>query len=242
MERSVYDRMNEIEARHWWFAARRAIIAALIDRHLVMGPATRVLEAGCGSGGNLAMLGRFGHVDAFEYDEGARLHAQAKSNLDIRFGALPDQLPFEDQRYDLIGLFDVLEHVEADSASLGALAARLGDGGKILVTVPAFPFLWSKHDERHHHFRRYTRGSLAAAAQKAGLKVSYSSYFNTVLFPVALAVRALKRLTGSEVADDRLPPAWLNAVLTRLFASERRVVSRLPLPVGLSLAAVLEKA
>lgn len=242
MERSVYDRMNELEATHWWFVARRSIIASLVERHLPTGPGSRILEAGCGSGGNLQMLGQFGQVDAFEYDGGAREHAKDKSGLDIRFGALPDQLPFDDRRYDLIGLFDVLEHVEADTASLSALASRLDTSGKILVTVPALPFLWSKHDVRHHHFRRYTRASLTEAARQAGLKVSYCSYFNAFLFPLAVTARAIKRLTGSETPDDRLPPAWLNATLTRILGAERRLLRGIRFPIGLSLAAVLEKA
>jgi len=242
MERTVYDRMNELEAQHWWFVARRKVIAALIRQQMQGRPDAQILEAGCGSGGNLQMLGQFGSVDAFEYDDTARRKAVEKSGLDIQFGALPDAVPFDGTRYDLIGLFDVLEHVEADTASLAALATRLTDRGRILVTVPAFPFLWSRHDERHHHFRRYTRASLTAAAQAAGLKVSYSSYFNFFLFPVAVAARAAKRLTGSDTPDDTLPRGWVNAVLTRIFGVERHLVGRMRLPVGLSLAAVLEKA
>lgn len=242
MDRTVYDRMNELETTHWWFVARRGIIAALIGRFLPRKDEAQILEAGCGSGGNLVMLGRFGRVDAFEYDATARQHAAEKSRLDVRFGALPDDLPFEDRRYDLIGLFDVLEHVEPDSASLAALAGRLTERGVILVTVPAFPFLWSRHDERHHHFRRYTRASLAQVAAKAGLKVRYSSYFNFFLFPAAVVARWLKRMTGSDKPDDRLPPATVNAVLMRIFGIERHLIGRLRLPVGLSLAAVLEKA
>jgi SAM-dependent methyltransferase len=242
MERKVYDRMNELETNHWWFVARRRIIAALIDRHLPRRPDAAILEAGCGSGGNLPMLGQFGRVDAFEYDADARQHATQKSQLDVRFGALPDDLPFEDRRYDLIGLFDVLEHVEADTASLRALAGKLSEKGVILVTVPAFPFLWSRHDERHHHFRRYTRASLAEAAGQAGLKVRYASYFNFFLFPAAVLARSLKRLTGSDTPDDTMPSSTVNAALTRVFGLERHLVPRLRLPVGLSLAAVLEKA
>jgi len=242
MERCVYERMNELEARHWWFSARREIIASLIQPLLKENPDAAILEAGCGSGGNLSMLRHFGKVDAFEFDSVALQAAEEKSGLDIRFGALPDDVPFEDNRYDLIGLFDVLEHIEADESSLAILAERLSERGKILVTVPAFPFLWSKHDETHHHFRRYTRASLAEVAEKAGLKVSHSSYFNTFLFPFAVASRALKKLMGSETPDDQLPPAWINGVLTRVFGVERHLLGRMHLPFGLSLAAVLEKA
>jgi SAM-dependent methyltransferase len=242
MDRAVFDRMNELESQHWWFVARRQVIAALVDRHLGRRNQAAILEAGCGSGGNLKMLGQFGQVDAFEYDGPAREAAKVKSGLDIRFGALPQEVPFGDRRYDLIGLFDVLEHVEADTASLAALAARLETGGKILVTVPAFPALWSMHDERHHHFRRYTKASLAKVAAEAGLRVSYSSYFNFFLFPLAVVARGIKRLTGSDVPDDTLPKGWVNRSLTKIFAAERHLVGRVRLPIGLSLAAVLEKA
>jgi SAM-dependent methyltransferase len=242
MDRKVYDRMNELETNHWWFVARRMIIAKLMQRQLRGRRDAQILEAGCGSGGNLAMLAQFGQVDAFEYDGQARDAAKAKSGLDIRFGALPAELPFDDRCYDVIGLFDVLEHVEADTASLAALGARLTKGGKILVTVPAFPTLWSRHDERHHHFRRYTRASLAEVAREAGLRVSYSSYFNFFLFPAAVTTRAIKRLSGSDVPDDTMPQGWVNRTLTRIFGMERHLVGRVRLPVGLSLAAVLEKA
>jgi hypothetical protein len=108
--------------------------------------------------------------------------------------------------------------------------------------VPAFPFLWSRHDTRHHHFRRYTRKGLADIAQKAGLRVVYSSYFNFFLFPAAMVTRVLKRLTGSEVPDDRMPPVWTNTVLTGVFGAEKHLVGRVRLPFGLSLAAILERS
>lgn len=241
MERGVYDRMNRLEAQHWWYCARRSIIAALIRRELGSGTRHTILEAGCGSGGNLAMLQQFGHVDAFECDDLARQHATEKSGLDIRSGALPHELPFDGRTYDLIGLFDVLEHVEADSASLNALAKRLNANGKIIVTVPAYPFLWSMHDEQHHHLRRYTLGLLAKTARDAGLGISYSSYFNTFLFPFALVVRTAKRLTGSQVPDDKLPPAFINNLLAAVFGMERFLLGRFRLPAGLSLVAVMKR-
>ena len=241
MDSIVYDRMNELEARHWWFVARRRIIASLIRR--AMGKRSgRILEAGCGSGGNLQMLRNFGEVDAFEFYGPAREEAMRKSGLTIPFGALPDALPFAGSQYDLIGLFDVLEHIRDDVGSLAALGERLGEGGKILVTVPALPLLWSGHDVRHHHFRRYTRSTLAEAAAKAGLKVSYSSYFNFFLFPLAVTSRGMKRLAGSDAPDDRMPADWVNRLFTRIFGTERHLLGRVRLPIGLSLAAVLEKA
>lgn len=125
MEDAVYDRMNDLELRHWWFVTRRRIIAALIGRVLGQRPA-RILEAGCGSGGNLQMLLGFGEVDAFEFYGPARESAERKTRMVIPFGALPDALPFAGSTYDLIGLFDVLEHIQDDVGSLAALRERLG--------------------------------------------------------------------------------------------------------------------
>lgn len=242
MDREVYARMNELEEHHWWFVARRDMIKTLIRNRTNLPEDARILEAGCGSGGNLELLQLFGQVDGFEFDDTARADAIKKSGLDIVYGALPDDVPFEGRDYDLIGLFDVLEHVEFDAASLRALSTRLRPGGKLLVTVPAFPFLWSNHDEAHHHYRRYTRSSLAEVAAQAGLKATYGTYFNTLLFPLAITARAVKKLTGSKAPDDAMPPRWLNGVMRHIFGAERFVLGRIPLPFGLSLGVLLEKA
>lgn len=242
MDRAVFDRMAAQEELHWWFAARREIIRSVIERLLHLPDRPRILEAGCGTGGNLGMLAGFGQVRAFELDAEARRVAAAKSGLAVAEGALPNAVPFETERFDLIGLFDVLEHVEDDEAALRALRGRLAPNGRIVLTVPAFPWLWSRHDERHHHFRRYTRQHLAKVGQRAGLHVEHGFYFNTLLFPVAVAQRALKAACGLDRADDTLPPLALNAAMRSVFAAERHLVGRLSLPVGLSLCAVLADA
>ena len=143
----------------------------MIERRIALPPAPRILEAGCGTGGNLAMLARFGRVSAFEPDGDARHAARAKSTADIRDGRLPDQVPFQPETFDLVAMLDVLEHIDDDVAGLRALCATLQRGGQVLVTVPAFPFLWSRHDELHHHKRRYRKRGLVAAAEAAGLEV-----------------------------------------------------------------------
>lgn len=242
MDRDVYARMDQLEANHWWFVGRREIIRAAITKLIPLPQKPSILEAGCGTGGNLAMLSSLGDLDAFEFDDIARKRAEEKSNRSLPFGALPDRIPGDDSAYDLIGLFDVLEHVEADEASLAALGARLTPEGRLILTVPAYGWLWSKHDERHHHFRRYTKASLTEAAQAAGLKVERSFYFNSFLFPVVVAIRALKALFRRDTPDDDLPGPIINRLLSRVFRTERHLVGTIPMPFGLSLCAVLRRA
>lgn len=239
MDRAVYSRMAEQEQTHWWFAGRREIISALIAREAGLPSSPRILEAGCGTGGNLAMLGRLGRLEAFEFDPEARRLAELHG-FPVTFGALPDQIEEPDGAYDLVGLFDVLEHIEDDVGSLKALGAKLNGTGTLLVTVPAMPWLWSSHDETHHHYRRYTRTSLTQAIRAAGLEPAKVGYFNTLLFPLAVAQRGLDKLTGAHSPTDLMPSPALNAVLGAIFRTERHWAGRVPMPFGLSLFAIVK--
>lgn len=237
MDPSAYQGMNAVENRHWWFTARRMIIDRLIaDMRLPRD--ARILEAGCGTGGNLALLARHGALEAFEYDAEARQLAAAKGVCPIDAGMLPDGVAAPDATYDLVAMLDVLEHVDADTASLATLRNKLAHGGRLLVTVPAMPFLWSRHDELHHHKRRYTKASLSAALAAADLSVDRIGYFNSLLFPLAVAQRLAAKTMGREGPLDAIPAAPLNRALEAIFASERHLLGRLAFPVGLSLFAV----
>ena len=241
MERRVYARMGEVEDRHWWFVARRRILAAVLERSALLPRPARVLEAGCGTGGNLGMLSRFGAVRAFEPDTEARGKAARRNHCEISDGALPGRVPFAGERFDLVAVLDVLEHLDDDEAALRALAERLQPGGLILVSVPAYAFLWSRHDVAHHHKRRYTRASLLAVARAAGFEPVSVSYFNTLLFPLIVVRRMLGRLFALKGDDDAMPPLWLNRLLGAVFAFERRLVGRWRLPFGVSLLMLARK-
>lgn len=234
MDPSAYREMAETEGRHWWFTGRRCILERLISGLDLPKPA-RIAEIGCGTGGNLEMLSRFGEVRAMEADDDARAIALDKTarRFDIRPGRCPDRIPFDSTSFELVCLLDVLEHIEDDVATLQAVRGLLAPGGQAVITVPAYRWLWSAHDEFLHHKRRYTAGELRAKATQAGLQVARLSYFNTLLFPLAAAARLLG-LEGTAV-----PPAPVNALLHAVFSAERFAVGRLPLPFGVSLLAVL---
>jgi SAM-dependent methyltransferase len=243
MERIVYQRLDQLEGQHWWFCARRKIISAVIGRFAPNKKNLRLLEAGCGTGGNLQMLSKFGTLEAFELDDEARKIASAKMPINIRSGILPNGIPYKPGEFDVVTAFDVIEHVDQDVESLKRLGQQLAPDGRLFMTVPALPWLWSKHDETHHHFRRYTKASLDAALRKAGLEPVRVSYFNTLLFPLIAGLRLVRKKFGiSETADDAMPSAGVNAVLKSIFGFESNFIGRISMPIGVSLLAVAKRA
>ena len=170
MNPAAYIEMAETESRHWWFLGRRAILSRVIA-NLALPQNSKILEVGCGTGGNLKMLAKFGEVSALEMDATAREIAAKKTNnlYDIRAGFCPDDIPFNDQQFDLICMFDVLEHIEKDDETLTSLKKLLNKNGRILITVPAYQWLYGPHDEFLHHKRRYSAGELREKFSIAGL-------------------------------------------------------------------------
>jgi len=238
MERVVYQQMAELDDRHWWYRARRRIIADLIRRAARPPADAQVLEIGCGTGHNLAMLAGFGHVEGLELDAEARAISEKRLGRKVMSSPLPELSEVPDRHYDLIGAFDVIEHIEDDRAALASIAAKLKPGGRFVMTVPAHQWMWSAHDAVNHHKRRYSKAGLKALISGSPMKLDKVGYFNSLLFPLAVAQRAASKLRGREDADVKLPPAPLNVALEKIFEAERYLVGRLPLPPGLSLFAV----
>jgi len=234
MDRLAYERAAATLHAHWWFTGRAVILERLLAS-LALPQAARILEIGCGAGANFPVLRAFGSVAAVEQDAFSRDQARARHGADVLPGSLPDDLPYADRRFDLVCLFDVLEHVERDEDALRAARKRLAPDGVMIVTVPAYQWLYSAHDRSSHHLRRYTARQLEKIAEAASLRAVRLGYYNTLLFPLAAIGRLASRGAGGEGEDPLvLPPAPLNRFLHHAFAAESLLIGRTFFPYGLS--------
>lgn len=246
MEAHLFEEMARTEDHHWWFRGRRNIIEAVLREHLPEVSERRMLDVGCGTGGNLPLLQRFGQVVGLEGSADALALCRRRLGPDfpLHLGHIPEDIP--PGRFDVVTAFDVLEHIPDAVGALRGIRAVLAPQGLLVLTVPAFGFLWSVHDAVHHHQRRYTVDMLTGQLSAAGLRLRWSSYFNSLLFPPIAAVRLLRRAlpkslknelrSDVEMGSSGLP----NQVLKAVFSAERHVVPRVSLPFGMSLIAVAE--
>lgn len=230
---------HQVEDDHWWYRGRRRVIAAALEA-LELPPGIEILDAGCGSGRNMLLLEEFGEVTGLELSEPSVEAARDRDVGDVLQGSVED-MPFDDDSFDLAVSLDVIEHLADEHQSLVELRRVVKPGGTLLVTVPAYRWLWSDHDVVNHHFRRYTRPMLAEAAESAGWETVSISYFNGLLLPAAVAGRIALRLRHSRhpVSDLERTPGALNPVLEWPLRLEARMIGAgRRIPAGLSLLAV----
>lgn len=229
---------RDMDETHWWFRGRRRVIEAMLERYVpaVEGP---VLDVGCGAGGLLDVVGKYGPVAGIEGDPVlAAAAAERHPAADVRVGQLPEAVESA-SGCKIVSAFDVIEHVDDDVALLRAMVGALGPEGIVCVTVPALQLLWSSHDDANGHKRRYRARTLSASLDAAGLDVVHLSYFNTLLLPLVAAVRLSERLGRTSPGTDFDQPAGgLDSVLAMVLGSERYLVPRARVPIGVSLIAV----
>ncbi len=240
MDRDYELQTHRAEDRHWWYRGRRTLLARVIA-DLPLPARARILDAGCGSGRNMVDLARLGPVTGVELSGTSVCLARARDTGEVIEGSVLE-MPFDENSFDLAVSLDVIEHLEDDLGALRELRRVVAPGGLLLVTVPAYQWLWSGHDEINHHHRRYTRSTLQRVAEQAGWEQTRTSYFNSLLLPVAIVLRALERLntkTTESSLDLGVPPTALNWLLERPLVLEAAVVGRGGrIPAGLSLLAV----
>lgn len=242
MEQETYFQIYRLERDHWWFAARRKIIFSLI-KSVLDKKVARALDVGCGTGFNAKILSSFSeNVIGLEPSKTAiALAKEVNPNLQI---IEKDFLKLDNQKsFGLITLFDVLEHIEDDVSTLKKIEQLLERGGIAVLTVPAFPWLWSQHDMFHHHYRRYTVKNLREKiANHTQLKIERMSFFNFLLFLPLLIMRFSARLLPKRNGSDlfALPP-FINKVLTKIFSLEASLLSKVNLPFGSSIICIVRK-
>jgi SAM-dependent methyltransferase len=226
----------ELYARHWWWRAREEFLLRQFHRILPADGRRRILDVGCGDGVLLDRLGPWGHAEGIEPD--ATTLGPDAAHRKVHLG--PFDATFRPEApFDLVLFLDVLEHLDDPAASLTRARELLRPGGKVFVSVPAFPVLWTRHDTLNHHRRRYTKGTLAADATAAGLTLEWSRYGFVSVGVAKFLVRAKESLLAGRPAPPGLPSAPLNA-LARLVADVDLAASEaIPFPFGSSLFAVL---
>jgi SAM-dependent methyltransferase len=240
MDKVLYRQYFEIEDRHWWFVARKTIVLGLLDRYLPASSQRVVLDAGCGTGGLLKDLQRYGKVVAADFSEEAVKFCKLRGYSICQSSIL--KTPFREDSFDCIVGLDVIEHLDEDLVALQELYRICKAGGYLCVTVPAFQFLWSSHDELNHHKRRYSKAQLEVQLRSARFHVLRCSYFNSFLFPFILLGRLFSRGGGEEPGPEwRVPSHPLNAALSRAFAAELPLLRGADLPFGASILAIAKK-
>jgi len=232
---------HRVEDDHWWYRGRRRVLERVIST-LGLPERPRILDAGCGSGRNMVELARRGEVRGVELAQTSAALARARGAGEVTEGSVME-MPFAESSFDLAVCLDVIEHLPDDGGAFRELRRVVAPGGALLVTVPAYQWLWSGHDEINHHCRRYNEATLTAAAVEGGWRCERTTHFNSLLLPVAIALRELdrfnRRATESSL-DLWVPPAPLNWLLQQPLNLEAAVIARGgKIPAGLSLLAVL---
>jgi SAM-dependent methyltransferase len=240
MDRDYELQTHQAEDRHWWYRGRRTVLEDVIAGIPLPAPA-RILDAGCGSGRNMVEFARHGTVTGVELSDTSVCIARSRKVGEVIQGSVLD-MPFPTDSFDLAACLDVIEHLDDDLAAMRELRRVVAPGGSLLVTVPAYPWLWSGHDVINHHRRRYTSRSLTDVGERAGWQLVRTTHFNSLLLPVAIILRLLDRLsskTTESSLDLWVPPEPLNWLLERPLALEAELISRGGrIPAGLSLLAV----
>jgi SAM-dependent methyltransferase len=242
MRDAEFQAMLALDDRHWWYRGRRRVVRAVLEGAKPPEGA-RLLDAGAGSGRTLDALAAYGEVAGVEIDPRGVEAARARGHADVQRAPV-EQIPHPDAGFDLVTCLDVIEHTPDDVRSLRELRRVTRPGGALVVTVPAYPRLWSRHDELNRHHRRYTRRSLRAAAEAAGWRVERMTSFNLAYLLPAAAVRLARRRNGSGGSSElALTPRALDRVLELPLRAEATLIARgVSLPAGLSLLAVLRRS
>lgn len=239
MEKKVYERHIKNQKTHWWFSVRRELISKFIKRYS-KNKKLKILDYGCGSGTNIKALTKFGDVYCYEKDKRTLDYLSSEYKEDKKVTIIKNLK--RQIKYDLIILADVLEHIKEDSNALKTLKKFLKPQGQILITVPAYNFLFSKKDEVLKHFRRYGYNEIKNLISK-NFKILRITFFNTLLFfPITLITFIFKIFRVDYIEDvENTPNKIINNLLYYIFSIELFFLKYIDFPFGVSIIIVGEK-
>ena len=243
MMEHTYPILFRVEQSHWWHTGRRKILAGFVEEicRQVTDRRPRILDVGCGTGANLIMLSKYGDAEGVDVSEDAIAFCRERGLDKVRLGA-GEALPYEDSTFDLVTAFDVVEHMDDDLVGLSEMHRVLRPGGRALLFVPTFMFLWGLQDDVSHHRRRYRLPQLRRVLEQAGFEIERTTYANITFFLPILLVRKLMRLTGIKAeTENSINVSALNGVLGSVLGAESTVLRYLNLPFGVSGLCVAKK-
>ncbi|HET6973536.1 MAG TPA: methyltransferase domain-containing protein [Pyrinomonadaceae bacterium] len=236
MKEHTYPIMFRIEQSHWWYTGRRKILTRFVEDicHRVTDRRPRILDVGCGTGANLLMLSQFGDAEGVDVSEDALAFCRERGLENVKLGAA-EKLPYDDGTFDLVTALDVVEHLDDDLAGLREMRRVLRPGGRVLLFVPTFMFLWGLQDDVSNHRRRYRMPELGRVLEQAGFEIERTTYANITFFMPILAMRKLMRLTGIKAeSENNINVSALNGVLARVLGAESYVLRYMNIPFGVS--------
>lgn len=243
MEEIVYQSNYELENNYWWFTARAQIIRAMMQRYCTgLKPGDTVVDVGCGTGGFLASIADLYTAVGLDVSDTAIAYCRRRGIKQLYKTTLEDFSP-QGLNIKALLMLDVIEHIDDDGSVVARAYDLLPPGGYLIASVPAYQWLWSTHDDLHMHKRRYTRKRFEDLLTGRGFSIVKSTYFNTFLFPAAVAKRLLEKNKKYESAHDvvdRVSPG-MNSLLRTVFAMESPLLTRMNLPFGLSVFAIARK-
>ena len=243
MQQHTYSIMYEVEGKHWWFFGRRKIIEGFVEKICrdIGKRKPRILDVGCGTGANLQMLSQFGVAEGVDVSSEALEFCRARGLANVKQGAA-ETLPHGDASFDLVTGLDVVEHLDDDVAGLREMRRVLRPGGRALLFVPAFMFLWGVQDDISHHRRRYDLRELKQKVNEAGLSVERATYANITFFWPILLGRLLMRLTRIRPSsENNITIGALNGLLGTVLGAESWWLQRINFPFGVSIVCVARR-
>ena len=238
MQENEYHKMFFQENNHWWFIGRAKIINSYLSKIYNIKNNLQILDIGSGTGSNINLLKNYGNLSILEPSEVGIKYLKKKinNNIKLKKGKCPLDLDYK-EKFDLICLFDVLEHIEEDEETINRAINIINDNGRIFITVPAYNLLWSKHDKNLMHKRRYNKKKLKYII-KNKLEIEYLTHFNTLLFPLAIIDRFIKKFYFN--ANIKKKP-YFNYFLEKIFSFEKYLLNFFNFPFGLSILLILKK-